>query len=181
MDVSSQEELVAEYRYSWVGAAVVYAFCWLGLRDLVAAQWGGGSWELVEWHDWGVIWVVLVATVALSIRCRVTEKGLCTTVFGDCGFPRARMQWHEVKRIMDEHFGGGHMFHVITEEGNLVPGAKMVVYSNIFCIRHKRFLKDVVVRVPPTCHVDQSILDRIGFTQDDIGKLYQPPPEAADS
>ena len=101
----------------------------------------------------------------------IDEKGLIARINFNI-YNRLILSWNEITSIRDDAFLMFHLFHI-----NGIGGAdrkrKLLIYGNIFFNKHKEFLQEVISKVPPNTPVDDSILNRINFTNDDIGRHFQ--------
>ena len=114
--------------------------------------------------------IFLLTVISPTIRYHINPKGI---------LPRSRlfpyskmtMLWSEVQSVLDDNFLCVHFFYIMGKD-KATGKKKMVPYTNITHTNHKDFLKEVVSKVPPNTPIDDSILKRIEFSKEDIGKNF---------
>ena len=175
-------QMIGRYRIALPPVAAIIAIMWSDAREVFQASQAQVPWSEISAWDWGGVIFMVGMVWAFFFHYEVTTHGVTLTVWGRWTNRHARIPWHEIKRVLEDSFLGWEVYIVMTDRKSyFAKGSKFLRCDNIIFWKYKSFLRDVIVRVPPDTIVDQPALDRIGFTQDDIGKLYQPPPEAADS
>jgi hypothetical protein len=107
----------------------------------------------------------------LIIKYVITEYGPGSAI-GSYIFKKSLVHWDDIELIYDDNFSSAHFYRFKLRGKSY--WSTFIFQNGI--TNYKDFLREAIMRVRPDTIVEDKILQLVGFTHADIGKLYKPPP-----